>query len=85
MELIFARQSMGRPIVAPPGLEPGVALALRTAFRDAMRDPEFVAECEKINLEISFVSGDDVQALVNKIYALPEGVINEARKIVAAK
>jgi tripartite-type tricarboxylate transporter receptor subunit TctC len=85
MELIFARQSMGRPIVAPPGLDPSVTLALRIAFREAMHDPEFVAECEKINLEINFVSGEDVEALVNKLYALPEGVINEARKIVAAK
>ena len=85
MELIFARQSMGRPIVAPPGLDPNVTLALRTAFRDVMRDPEFVAECERINLEINFVSGEDVESLVKTLFALPESVINEARKIVAAK
>jgi hypothetical protein len=50
-----------------------------------MHDPEFVAECDKINLEISFVSGEEVEALVKRLYALPESVVSEARKIVAAK
>lgn len=85
MELIFARQSMGRPIVAPPGIEPGVLTALRAAFRDAMHDPEFVAECDKINLEISYVGGEEVQNLIKRLYSLPRNVIDEARKIVAAK
>jgi tripartite-type tricarboxylate transporter receptor subunit TctC len=85
LELIFARQSMGRPIVAPPGIDPSVAAALRKAFAAAMHDPEFVAECDKINLEISFVSGEEVEALVKRLYALPESVVSEARKIVAAK
>ncbi len=34
--------------------------------------PEFVAECAKIDLEINFVGGEDVEALVNKLYVLPE-------------
>jgi hypothetical protein len=85
LELIFARQSMGRPVVAPPGLDPNVTAVLRKAFAAAMRDPEFVAECAKINLEISYVSGEDVEALVRRLYALPAGVVAEARRIVAAK
>src|SRR6266540_5235986 len=31
LELIFSRQSMGRPLVAPPGIDPRVAQALRRA------------------------------------------------------
>jgi hypothetical protein len=85
LELIFARQSMGRPIVAPPGLDPAVTAALRKAFYDVMHDPEFIADCEKINLEISYVGGEDVQALLRRLYALPESVLAEARRIVAAK
>jgi tripartite-type tricarboxylate transporter receptor subunit TctC len=85
LEVIFARQSMGRPLVAPPGLDPAVVAALRRGFAETMRDPGFIADCEKINLEINFVSGEDVQALMQQISALPESVIAEARKIVAAK
>src|SRR5215207_489402 len=32
LEMIFSRQSMGRPVVAPPGLDPKIAQALRKAF-----------------------------------------------------
>ncbi|MCC6887801.1 MAG: hypothetical protein IT536_04630 [Hyphomicrobiales bacterium] len=85
LEVIFARQSMGRPIVAPPGLDPAIIAILRRGFAEAMRDPGFVADCEKINLEINYVSGEDVQALMQQLTTLPESVIAEARKIVAAK
>lgn len=85
LEVIFARQSMGRPIVAPPGLDPAVLATLRKGFAEAMRDPGFVADCEKINLEINYVSGEDVQALMQQLATLPESVVAEARKIVAAK
>jgi len=85
LEVIFARQSMGRPLVAPPGLDPAVLATLRKGFAEAMRDPGFVADCEKINLEINYVSGEDVQALMQQLSSLPENVIAEARKIVAAK
>lgn len=85
LELIFSRQSMGRPVVAPPGLEPRVAASLRKAFADVMHDPEFIAESDKINLETSFVSGEDVQDLVNGLSHLPTSVVTQAQKIVAIK
>ena len=82
LELIFSRQSMGRPIVAPPGLEPDVVAALRKGFADTMSDPEFVAESDKLNLEVNFVSGEEVQSIVNRVYAFPESVVKRAQEIV---
>jgi len=43
LKLIFARQVMGRPYVAPPGLPRERALALQRAFMETMKDPEFLA------------------------------------------
>jgi tripartite-type tricarboxylate transporter receptor subunit TctC len=85
LELIFARQTMGRPLVAPPGLDPRVAAALRKAFADAMHDPEFIAECEKMNLETRFVSGEEVQDTVRALYSLPSEIVLQAQRIVAGK
>ena len=42
--LIFARQVMGRPFLAPPGVPKDRADALRKAFMDTMKDPEFLAD-----------------------------------------
>src|SRR5260221_5386650 len=44
LDLIFSRQAMGRPLLAPPGVDPRMTQALRAAFADAMRDPQLIAE-----------------------------------------
>ena len=78
LEMIFSRQSMGRPVVAPPGVDPRVIDALRKAFADTMRDPQFVAEGAKIGLELDFVSGAAVQSLVERLYRSPPQVVSRA-------
>ena len=84
LDMIFSRQAMGRPLVAPPGIDPRVAQALRQAFADAMHDPQFIAEGAKMDLELSFVSGADVQALVDRLYKSPPEVIARAQSIVSS-
>jgi len=67
-KLIFARQVMGRPYMAPPGVPADRAVALRKAFTETMADKEFLAEAEKAKFEITPVSGEKVAALVEEIY-----------------
>lgn len=82
LELIMSRQSMGRPVVAPPGVPPNVVQALRKGVADAMRDPDFIAEAQSLGLETSYVSGEDVQALVQSMYDLPPAVVKAAQDAV---
>jgi tripartite-type tricarboxylate transporter receptor subunit TctC len=84
LEMIFSRQSMGRPVLAPPGVDPRVAEALRRAFADAMHDPQFIAEGAKMDLELNFVSGADVQAMIERLYRAPPDVIARAQAIASA-
>ncbi len=67
-KLVFARQVMGRPFLAPPGLPADRLAALRKAFMDTMADPEFLGEAARMKLEITPVDGARVQALVEEIY-----------------
>jgi hypothetical protein len=83
LDMIFSRQAMGRPLVAPPGLDPRLGTALREAFAKAMRDPQLIAEGAKMDLDLGFVSGVDVQALVERLYKSPPEVIARAQAIVA--
>ena len=85
LELIFSRQAMGRPLVAPPGLDPRVAQALRQGFADAMRDPQFIAEGAKMSLELEFVGGATVQSTVERLYQSPPAVIARAQAIASAQ
>jgi tripartite-type tricarboxylate transporter receptor subunit TctC len=78
LRLVFARQVMGRPFTAPPGVPADRVAILRKAFMDTMKDPEFMAEAEKGQIEITPVSGEAIQKLVADVYATPAAVAEKA-------
>jgi tripartite-type tricarboxylate transporter receptor subunit TctC len=84
LDMIFSRQAMGRPLVAPSGLDPRIVQALRQGVADAMRDPQFLAEGARMNMELSFVGGAEVQAMVERLYKSPPEVVARAQAIAAA-
>jgi tripartite-type tricarboxylate transporter receptor subunit TctC len=79
LKMIFARQVMGRPYVAPPNLPADRLSTLRQAFMDTMADKDFLAEAAKAELEINPVSGADVEKLVRDVYATPSGIVEKAK------
>jgi tripartite-type tricarboxylate transporter receptor subunit TctC len=82
LKLIFSRQTMGRPFVAPPEIPPERRDALRTAFDQTMKDPGFLADADKSKIEINPVSGAAIDALIAELYRSPPKVLVEARKAV---
>ncbi len=79
LKMVFARNVMGRPFLAPPNLPADRVAALRKAFMDTMTDKEFIAEADKAQLEINPVSGEDVEKLVKEVYATPADVVAKAK------
>jgi tripartite-type tricarboxylate transporter receptor subunit TctC len=77
--MVFARNVMGRPYLAPPNLPADRLAALHDAFMATMADKNFLAEAGKTQLEINPVSGADVEALVKDVYATPTDVVAEAK------
>ena len=67
-ELIVGQQEFGRPFVAPPGTPKEQVKALQTAFMATMKDPELVAEAEKMRIGVNAKSGEDIAAIVHKMY-----------------
>ena len=82
LELIFARQVMGRPFVAPPNVPRDRAEALRKAFMDTMRDKDFLADADKAQLEITPVAGDQIEKLVKDIFGAPPDVAKKASALL---
>ena len=85
LQLIMARLEYGRPFFAPPGLPPARAQALRRAFELTMHDPAFLAEADRVQLEIVPVSGDEVAALVSQVLATPPDVVERVRTALNAR
>jgi tripartite-type tricarboxylate transporter receptor subunit TctC len=81
-KMIFARQTMGRPYVAPPGVPADRLAALRQAFMDTMADKEFLSEAEQNKFESNPVSGEQLEALVKEIYQTPPEVAKKAAAMV---
>ena len=84
LELIFARQDMAYPIVAPPGTPPERVAVLRKAFEATMRDPDYIADGKKQHLEAEFMRGGDIEALIKRVNASPKEVIARAVKAIEA-
>ena len=85
LRVIFARQVMGRPLLAPPDVPADRAEALRKAFMETMQDKDFLADADRAQMEITPVPGADIQALVKELYSLPAAVAQKAAALVNVK
>lgn len=80
LELLLARDVLGRPFVAPPGTPGDRVAALRAGFDSTLKDPALLAEARKINLEINPATGAEVEALLKRVLAYPPNVVERTKK-----
>jgi len=75
LELFFARAAMGRPFVAPPDMPADRLGVLRQAFEAMLRDPAFLDDARKQNLNVVPVSGRAMVDLVANAYRTPPDIV----------
>jgi len=85
LRLVFARQVMGRPFVAPPDVPADRVAALRKAFMDTMKDKEFLAEAEKAKLEVQPVSGEALQNIIKEAYEVSPDLAQKTADLLKVK
>ena len=78
LTLILMRQEPGRPVAAPPGVPADRLAALRRAFDATMKDPAFIAEAEKLQMEIEPLTGAEIHKLLDDAFATPKDIVAEA-------
>jgi tripartite-type tricarboxylate transporter receptor subunit TctC len=71
--------------VLPPGVPADRVEALRKAFMAALNDKALLAEAGNMKLDIDALSGDALQALVTKLYALPPSVAARTKEALVYK
>jgi len=77
IEFLYAGQGIGRPFVAPPEVAPERLKMLRDAFMATMSDRDFVAETQKSGLFLEPVSGEQLAAAIDRIYATPKAIVDK--------
>jgi tripartite-type tricarboxylate transporter receptor subunit TctC len=84
IKLIVSRQKVARPFTAPPSIPADRLAALRQAFMDTMKDKAFLDEAKSLTLEISPLSGQDVESLIKDLYASKPESVQRARDVIAS-
>jgi tripartite-type tricarboxylate transporter receptor subunit TctC len=79
LRLHLAGQSFGRPFFTSPGLPEERKAALHAAFDATVRDADFIAETNKVKLEVSPTSGAEIDRLLAEVYATPRDVVEKAK------
>jgi tripartite-type tricarboxylate transporter receptor subunit TctC len=82
LRLIIARQTMARPYVTPPGLPPERLDALRKAFDDTMKDPQFLADAKRLDIDVRPTTGPEADALIAQVYATPSEIVSAASELM---
>jgi tripartite-type tricarboxylate transporter receptor subunit TctC len=75
----LAGQAFGRPFFAAQGIPEDRKAALRAAFDATMKDPEFIADAERLRLEVSPMTGAEIERVLGEVYALPKDLIDKAK------
>jgi hypothetical protein len=83
LELMLIGQAMARPFAAPPGIPADRKAALITAFERVTADADFLAEAERMNLEVHPVGAGKLDALLAEAYAMPKDIIAKAAKAMS--
>jgi tripartite-type tricarboxylate transporter receptor subunit TctC len=82
VELVIGQQVFQRSYIAPPGVAPEQLAILRKAFDDTMKDPNYLADAEKLRIDISPLPGTQVQQIVQKLHATPKDIVEKARAAI---
>jgi tripartite-type tricarboxylate transporter receptor subunit TctC len=84
LTMMFARTEYGRPYFVPPDVPAARVEALRRAFDATMKDAHFIADAAQLQLELSPMTGEEVQALVAKLAGTPAGIVARVRAALDA-
>ena len=80
LAFFLAREQLGRPFVAPPGVPEERVQALRRAFDATMKDPEFLSDAQKQEFNVVAMTGEQIATLMGRIYQTPEDVVRLTAK-----
>jgi tripartite-type tricarboxylate transporter receptor subunit TctC len=76
LKFLLSSDEMGRPIAGPPGIPKDRIAALRKAFDEMTKDPQYLADARKRRLEPDQpLDGAEVQRIVDEMYDTPKDVV----------
>ncbi len=77
--LYASGSAIGRSVIGPPGIPAERVTAMRDGFLAMVRDPEFIAEVQRTNVELDPLPGVELEQLIHRTLAVPAAVRERAK------
>lgn len=81
-EFVFGQAEVTRPLALPPGTPSGIVSAMRSGFEKAVRDPAYIAELEKAQIEADPMSGEETASAVKGAASVPAAIIERSKSVL---
>jgi tripartite-type tricarboxylate transporter receptor subunit TctC len=82
---IINRSVVTRYYSLPPGTPSGRVAILQKAFADTIKDPDFLGEVKKANLDINPLTGEEVKRIVASFFELNPSLVSKLKKVLVRK
>lgn len=83
LEILLAKDEMGRTIIAPQDIPRGVVREYRDRLQRIVKSQKFIAEAKQHQMPLSIIGGDDLDEYVKRMYGKPEATIKRLREELA--
>ncbi len=77
--------SVGRPLATTPGVPPERVAALRKAFEETLRDPEFIADARKEHAVLHTMQGLELASLIDTILTTSADIRARVKEAIEPK
>jgi tripartite-type tricarboxylate transporter receptor subunit TctC len=82
MRVVFSSVEFGRPYVFPPDVPARRIAIMRDAIAAALRDPELLAEADKMKLDMTYRPPEHLERLIDNLYRAPPSMVQTIKKLV---
>jgi tripartite-type tricarboxylate transporter receptor subunit TctC len=79
--LMLVSATLGRPMIATPGIPAGRVKVLREAYLKAFKEPEVIAEAKKSRMDLETLSGEEVESEMREVMNQPREVVERVKKL----
>ena len=83
LRAVMNATEVGTAFFSTPGVPADRLEALRRAFDATMKDPDFLAEVERMKLAVNPITGEELQKLVAEVSDLPPALLEKVRAAYA--
>jgi tripartite-type tricarboxylate transporter receptor subunit TctC len=85
LDILSGDIAVGRPILTAPNVPADRVRALRKAFDDTMRDPQFIESAAKANMYLNPMAGEELQEIAGRIASPSPAVIEKVRDAIKVR